>query len=271
MQQREPSRAGDGPGQGAPAPDAVLEAGSIRAEVFATAEAAGRAAAAATAAALRAALGAQGAVRMIFASAPSQGAMIAALRAEPGLDWSRVTAFHMDEFIGLPADAPQRFARWLSDELFDRVPRAAAHLIVPEPDPARAAARYAALLDEAPIDIVCLGIGVNGHLAFNDPPVADFDDPADVKIVDLDEICRRQQFDDGLFATLDAVPRRAVSLTIPRLLRADRLICTVSGPHKRAAVRAALEGPVTTHCPASILRGHAGCTMFLDRAAARDD
>ena len=252
-------------------PEAECEAGTARAEIHATAEAAGRAAAAETAAAIRATLARQQAARIVFASAPSQGAMIAALRTTPGLDWSRVTAFHMDEFIGLPPDAPQRFARWLLAELFDRLPFAAVHLIVPEPDPAIEAVRYGALLAEAPIDLVCLGIGVNGHLAFNDPPLADFDDPVAVRIVDLDQTCRRQQFDDGLFASLDAVPRRAVTLTIPRLMRADRLICTVTGQHKREAVRHTLEGPIERAWPASVLRRHPGCTLFLDRAAAGDD
>jgi len=252
-------------------PEAECEAGTARAEIHATAEAAGRAAAAEVAAAMRATLARQRGARIVFASAPSQGAMIAALRTTPGLDWSRVTAFHMDEFIGLPPDAPQRFARWLSAELFDRLPFAAANLIVPEPDPADEAARYGALLAEAPIDLVCLGIGVNGHLAFNDPPLADFDDPVAVRIVDLDETCRRQQFDDGLFASLDAVPRRAVTLTIPRLMRSGRLICTVSGRHKRDAVRRTLIGPIDPACPASILRRHPACRLFLDRAAAGDD
>src|ERR1700676_4294040 len=127
-------------------------------------------------------------VRMIFPAAPSQGEMIEALIAEPAIDWRRVTAFHMDEYIGLAAGAPQRFAVWLSERLFGRVPFAAVHPILPDPDPHAAAKRYAALLDTAPIDIVCLGIGVNGHIAFNAPPVADFADPEDVKIVELDAV-----------------------------------------------------------------------------------
>jgi glucosamine-6-phosphate deaminase len=237
---------------------------------FATRAAMGRAAARDVAAEIRARLAVAAGVRMIFAAAPSQGEMIAAVIAEPDIDWGRVTAFHMDEYIGLAADAPQRFARWLRERLFDRVPFAAVHPIVPEPEPRAAAERYAALLDAAPIDIVCLGIGVNGHVAFNDPPVADFADPQDVKIVKLDDVCRRQQVDDDCFPNLAAVPEQALTLTIPRLLRAERLFCVVPGAHKRVAVASALHGPITTDCPASVLRRHPGCTLYLDAESDPD-
>jgi glucosamine-6-phosphate deaminase len=213
---------------------------------------------------LRRLLAEQDTVRMVFAAAPSQADTLAALRDAPGIDWGRVTAFHMDEYIGLPQDAPQRFAAWLDDHVFTRLPFAAVHRIVPEPDPAAAAARYARLLGEGPIDVVCLGIGVNGHIAFNDPPVADFTDPLDVKVVELDQACRQQQVDDACFATLDDVPHRAVTLTIPLLLRGRHLFCVVPGRSKRSAVTAALNGPLTTDCPASILRTQSNCTLYLD-------
>jgi glucosamine-6-phosphate deaminase len=229
-----------------------------------------RAAAGDVAAEIRARLAVAAGVRMIFAAAPSQTEMIEALIAEPGIDWRRVAAFHMDEYIGLAADAPQRFALWLRQRLFGRVPFAAVHPIVPEPEPRAAAERYAALLGAAPIDIVCLGIGVNGHVAFNDPPVADFADPHDVKIVELDDVCRQQQVDDDCFANFAAVPERAVTLTVPRLLRADRLFCVVPGRLKRATVEKTLHGPVTTDCPASILRQHADCTLYLDAESDPD-
>jgi glucosamine-6-phosphate deaminase len=231
---------------------------------FATRAAMGRMAAHDIAGEIRARLSTGTGVRVIFAAAPSQTEMIDALIAEPDIDWRRVTAFHMDEYIGLAERAPQRFAMWLRQRLFDRLPFAAVHPILPEPDPNVAAADYAALLDAAPIQIVCLGIGVNGHLAFNDPPVADFTDPDDVKIVELDAVCRRQQVDDGCFPNLAAVPERALTLTIPRLLRADRLFCVVPGPMKRAAVHATLHGPISTACPASVLRRQANCTLYLD-------
>lgn len=209
----------------------------------------------------------QAEARVIFAAAPSQSEMLSHLISFSGIDWSRVTAFHMDEYVGLAANAPQRFAQWLDRHLFTLVPIGKIERLRPEPDPDRECERYAALLNEAPIDLVCLGIGVNGHLAFNDPPVADFNDPFDVKRVELDAICRQQQVDDGAFATIHDVPIEAITLTIPRLMRADRLIATVPGPAKRAAVAAALHGPLTTACPASILRTHPDCILYVDSEA----
>jgi glucosamine-6-phosphate deaminase len=242
----------------------------LRVRSFATRATMGRAAARDIAVEIRARLAVAGNVRMIFAAAPSQDEMLGALIAEPAIDWHRVTAFHMDEYIGLAAGAPQRFAVWLQERLFSRVPFAAVHPILPDPDPSVAAGRYAALLDAAPIDIVCLGIGVNGHIAFNDPPVADFADPEDVKIVELDEVCRRQQVDDGCFPNFAAVPERALTLTIPRLLRAEKLFCVAPGAHKRDAVDKTLHGPIVTGCPASVLRRHPDCILYLDAESDPD-
>ena len=230
----------------------------------------GAAAAQDIAEALRDALSRQQNVRMVFAAAPSQAQTLAALCAAGGIDWTRVTAFHMDEYIGLAPDAPERFAKWLDNNLFDRLPFARVHHINPEPDPSAAAARYAQLLAAAPIDFVCLGIGVNGHIAFNDPPVADFADPLDVKVVTLDDQCRQQQVDDDCFASFDDVPEQAITLTVPRLMRAGRLFCVVPGQLKRDAVRAALYGPVSTECPASILRQHPDCSLYLDAESDPD-
>src|SRR6201994_4733378 len=168
--------------------------------VFPDREALGVAAADDIGEALTRRLDSQPGVRIIFASAPSQEATLRHLAEQPGIDWSRVTAFHMDEYLGLAPDAPQRFGNWLREALLDRVPVGTAHLIDPGEDPQAAAERYSALLAAAPIDIVCLGIGVNGHLAFNDPP-ADFADPLTMKTVDLDSQCRQQQVDDKCFAT----------------------------------------------------------------------
>lgn len=224
-------------------------------------------AASGVAAELRLRLESQPSVRMIFAAAPSQSEVLASLIAQPAIDWSRVTAFHMDEYIGLAADAPQRFGLWLRRAIFDQLPFAAIHLLDPGSDPEAAAAEYARKLAEAPIDIVCLGIGVNGHLAFNDPP-ADLNDPAEVKVVHLDDVCRRQQVDDGCFPTIESVPTRALTLTIPRLLAADRLFCCVPGPAKREAVRHALHGPIGPDCPATALRLHPRCRLYLDPDSA---
>lgn len=246
------------------------KAGLMSVQSFASRALMGEAAARDIAGALRDALTRQQDVRMVFAAAPSQAQMLAALCAAGGIDWARVTAFHMDEYIGLAAGAPERFAKWLDNHLFDRVPFAQVHHIVPEPDALAAAARYAQLLAAAPIDFVCLGIGVNGHIAFNDPPVADFADPEDVKVVTLDDQCRRQQVEDDCFASLDDVPERAITLTVPRLMRARRLFCVVPGQLKRDAVRAALYGPISTECPASILRQHPDCSLYLDAESDPD-
>jgi glucosamine-6-phosphate deaminase len=203
-------------------------------------------------------------IRMVFAAAPSQSEMLAALCAQQEIDWARVTAFHMDEYIGLTAESPQRFGNWLRRAIFDQLPFAAVHLIEPGDDPERSAANYAARLNEAPIDIVCCGIGVNGHIAFNDPP-ADFDDAATVKIVHLDARCRQQQVDDRCFATLADVPAQALTMTVPAILAADTIFCTVPGSAKREAVRRALLGPIDPMCPASALRRHRCCKVFLDQ------
>ncbi|MFI9553109.1 6-phosphogluconolactonase [Nonomuraea endophytica] len=239
----------------------------MRVSVHADRAATGAAAALAAAEALREILAERDEARVAFAAAPSQREMLAGLRAAPGIDWSRVVAFHLDEYVDLPPDAPQRFAAFLREEIWGAVGLKAVHEIVPGADPAAAAERYAALLARAPLDLAFLGIGDNGHLAFNDPPVADFADPLAVKVVELDEPCRRQQVSDGCFATLDEVPRRAVTLTVPTLLAARRLVVTVPGARKKAALQAALHGPLTTACPASALRTHPRCTLFADQEA----
>lgn len=233
----------------------------------------GRAAAAAAATVIARAISERGGARVIFACAPSQNEFLAAL-TDPrgpgvGIDWSRVTAFHMDEYVGLAADAPQSFRRYLHDHLLARVGLGRFHGIAADaPDVAAVCTHYASLLAEAPIDLICLGIGENGHIAFNDPPVAEFDDPALVKVVELEEACRQQQVNDGCFPNLAAVPRHAVTLTIPVFRQARRLCVQVPGRRKADAVAAALLLPVSTSCPASILRRHPAATLFLDAAAA---
>jgi glucosamine-6-phosphate deaminase len=244
-----------------------VDANGLSINVAASREAMGAQAAADVAQELRDRLSRQPEVRIVFAAAPSQSEMLAALRAAPDIAWNRVTAFHMDEYIGLPATAPQRFGRWLKNAIFDHLPFKAVHLLEPGHDPDTAAQAYSALLAEAPLDIICLGIGANGHLAFNDPP-ADLDDPLDVRVVALDAICRQQQVDDACFATFDEVPTHALTLTIPRLLQAAALFCVVPGSSKRAAVARALSGPIDGRCPASALRRHRSCSLYLDPASA---
>jgi len=229
----------------------------------------GTAAANEAAQALRDAIRKQGAARIIVASAPSQDELIAGLAAAPGIDWSRVTVFHMDEYVGLPPGHPASFRDYQQRHLLAKVSPAAFHGIRGEaPVPAEECRRYAALLAEAPIDLVCMGIGENGHIAFNDPGVADFDDPQAVKVVELDQACRRQQVNDGCFPDLDAVPRRAITLTCPALLSGRVLVCVVPGMRKAEAVRNTLHAPIDSACPATILRRHASATLHLDHASA---
>jgi len=213
---------------------------------------------------IRACLRKQAGVRTIFAAAPSQAEMLAALSSEKDIDWTRITAFHMDEYLGLAANSPHCFGSWLRHAIFDRLPFRAVHLLEPGDNAAQAAAAYAAKLNEAPIDIVCCGIGVNGHLAFNDPP-CDFDDPLTVRAVDLDAQCRQQQVDDQCFATLNEVPTQALTMTVPALLACRAIFCTVPGYQKRGAVRRALLGQIDPKCPASALRRHPRCTIYLDQ------
>jgi len=203
-------------------------------------------------------------VRMIFAAAPSQNEFLEKLAAADNIDWERVTVFNMDDYVGLPADSPQRFSAFLNERLFNIVQPGVKHLIDGSGSSEAECERYEGLLQESAIDIVCLGIGENGHLAFNDPPVADFNDPAWVKPVNLDDTCRQQQVNDGCFATFADVPMQALTLTIPALLSASHLFCIVPGASKRNAVKQALYGPIDTECPASILRQHSSCTLFLD-------
>jgi glucosamine-6-phosphate deaminase len=237
----------------------------FRQQTFPTRAEMGRAAAGDIAAHLRTVLARQPGVRMIFACAPSQAEMLAELAAAPGIDWTRITAFHMDEYIGLEPSHPAGFGPWLARHFLDLVPIGKAHLIAPGDNPDATARDYARRLAEAPIDVVCLGIGVNGHIAFNDPPVADFADPLDVKIVTLDETCRQQQVDEDCFASLDLVPRQAITLTVPRLLASGRMFAVVPGAIKRNAVQQTLHGPIETACPASSLRTHADCLLYLDK------
>ena len=206
-------------------------------------------------------------VRMVFAAAPSQAAMLSSLASDPTIDWTRASAFHMDEYIGLADDARQKFGQWLRRHLFDRVPLGSISLIESSGSAEACAAEYARRLGEDEIDIVCLGIGVNGHIAFNDPP-ADFEDSMDVKVVELQRESRQQQVDEGLFAAMEDVPTHAITLTIPRLLRARRLFCCVPGRAKERAVTRALCGSVDAESPASILQLHSNCAIYLDQESA---
>ena len=237
---------------------------ALNVKVFDDRAALGAAAGADVAEAIRDLLRRQERVRAMFAAAPSQSEMLATLARAEDIDWSRVTALHMDEYLGLEPGAPQSFGAFLRDSLFDIVSPGKVHLIDGQRDADEEVPRYASLLEEAPVDVVCLGVGENGHLAFNDPPVADFEDPLMVKTVELDEASRQQQVNDGMFPSIEQVPTHAITLTLPALLSGGRLFCVVPGETKREAVRLSLRGPVTTDCPASVLRRHPDCVLYLD-------
>lgn len=241
----------------------------LRVQVHANRSGMGAAAASRAAQVLRGQIAQQGAARMIVASAPSQDELISNLAAAPDINWSRVTIFHMDEYVGLAADHPASFRRYQQEHLLTKIRPAAFHGIRGEAKNTIAECqRYAALLQEKPIDLVCLGVGENGHIAFNDPPVADFNDPQAVKVVELDSACRQQQVNDGCFPDFASVPQQAITLTCPTLRSGRTLVCVVPGPRKAAAVRAMLCGPIATACPASVLRRHPDATLYLDAAAA---
>jgi glucosamine-6-phosphate deaminase len=234
---------------------------------FATRSEMGAAAAADIADFLRAKIGIAGhGVRVIFAAADSQRDMLESLIADHRLDWARITAFHMDEYIGLAPDAPQRLGNWLKRELIDRVPVGRFHAISPERGVGAEIARYERLLMEAPIDAVCLGIGVNGHLAFNEPGAShtDLDDRRWVKEMALDPVSCQQQVDEGVFRSVESMPKSAITLTVPCLLSGERLFCVVPGKAKAPAVKRALHDPIGPDCPATALRRHARCTLYGD-------
>lgn len=238
--------------------------------VFATREDMGACAGGEAARAIRDVLAEKECANVMFAAAPSQNETLAALCASEGIDWSRVNAFHMDEYIGLDASHPAGFRNFLKRAIFDRFSFASIHLLDGNAeDPAREALRYEALLREYPLDVCLLGIGENGHIAFNDPPVADFEDPHLVKIVELEERCRRQQVHDGCFSSISQVPTHALTVTIPGMMSAKRLFCSVPAATKAEAVGRLMGGPVSTDCPATIMRRHPKARLYLDAESGK--
>ncbi|MGC8638625.1 MAG: 6-phosphogluconolactonase [Isosphaeraceae bacterium] len=246
---------------------------SLQVLVFEDRGAAGKAAALAVSQAIRRRQQAAGQARVVFAAAPSQNEFLAGLVASKEIDWSRVVCFHMDEYLGLSDAHPASFRRYLQEHLFRLVGLDQDRLnLIPaesEARPLQVCLDYEAKLLAEPTDIVCAGIGENGHLAFNDPPVADFLDPVLVKVVRPDHACRGQQVHDGCFDRIEDVPTHAFTLTVPALLRASIVSVVVPGPRQANAVLNALRGPISECCPASVLRQHEGATLYLDRDAAR--
>jgi glucosamine-6-phosphate deaminase len=237
--------------------------------VFASEEALVRHAAGLAGEKLAQALAARGEARAVLATGNSQLKFLDALIAGRAVDWSRVTLFHMDEYLGIGRDHPASFCRYMRERVESRVhPKSFHYLAGDAAEPIAECERFEALLRAAPVDLCCLGIGENGHLAFNDPPVARFDDARWVKIVALDEANRAQQAGYGHFKGLDDVPCYGLTMTIPALLAAERVLCLAGGARKAKPVQAALHGPVSKTCPASALRTRAGAVLLLDEAAA---
>lgn len=228
----------------------------------------GRVAADDIVAAIKSALDKKEEINMIFAAAPSQNDVLLAL-TQSDVEWNRINAYHMDEYIGLERTAPQSFGNFLREHIFDLVPFQSVHLInCGTEEPKKECERYAALLEKNPADIIIMGIGENGHIAFNDPWVADFKDGKKVKTVLLDEVCRQQQVNDGCFASIDLVPKSAITLTCPIFIEAPQLFCIVPARTKANAVKRTVCGEISEECPATILRQHPDAVLYLDADSA---
>ncbi len=243
-------------------------ADKLIAKVYPDRDTMGKAAADYAAELLKRILAEQGEARIVVGSAPSQDEFYGYLSEVP-VDWSKVEVFHMDEYIGLAGDHPQSFRKYQMEHFVGKVGLKAFHPIRGEAEnPQSECDRLHGLLGEKPIDLVCLGIGENGHLAFNDPPVADFDDSVYAKIVELDEICRQQQVNDGCFPDFDSVPAQAITLTLRVFREARHLSGVVPAPTKAEAVKATLTGPIGTACPATLMRKHPSARLHLEPDSA---
>jgi len=248
-----------------------LRVGTLKIEIHPNSKAAGHAAAQEAVQALQLLDALRATIGVIFATGASQLDTLHALSAIEDLPWHKVHGFHMDEYIGIPADHPSSFRRYLSENLPRQTQmKEFAAIDGAAPDPLQVCRNYAEKLRSADPQLCLLGVGENGHLAFNDPAEADFNDPLDMKIVNLDTVCRQQQAAEGWFTTYHDVPEQAITLTIPTLLRVPKLIAIVPGPRKANIIRRALEEPISTDCPATILRTHPNVTLYLDTDSASE-
>lgn len=235
--------------------------------VFDDKNALGQAAADQAASAIRKAILERGHARIVVATAASQKEFLEALTTAPGIDWPSVEAFHLDEYIGLPISHPGSFRKMLLEQLINKTGIGKYHLLDGDSDPDAVVARASAALASAPVDIAFLGIGENGHLAFNDPP-ADFETEKPYLIVKLDEACRRQQVGEAWFSDVSQVPQRAISMSVRQIMKIKELIAVVPGPRKAEAIKACFNGEISPMAPASILRNHPHATVYLDQASA---
>jgi glucosamine-6-phosphate deaminase len=239
----------------------------MRLRVFEERNSLGKVAAEQGAEAIQKAIREKGKARIIGASAASQFEFLEALTATPGIDWARVELFHLDEYIGLPMTHPASFCRFLQDRLISKTGITQYHLLDGEKDPAEMIRRTNEAISASPIDMAFVGIGENGHLAFNDPP-ADFVTEEPFIVVNLDEACRRQQVGEGWFPNLEAVPTRAISMSVRQVLKSKEILAVVPGPKKAPAIKACFDGPISPNAPSSILRTHPNTTIYLDRESA---
>ncbi len=242
----------------------------MRVEIGSSTQEMAAAAAAYAADGIREAIAARGQANIIVATGASQFDFLKALIATPDIDWTKITGFHLDEYIGLPLAHKASFRGYLRERFLGALPAkmAAFHEVNGEhPDPQAECRRLQELIDKTPIDVAFVGIGENGHLAFNDPP-ADFDTEDAFLVVNLDEACRRQQLGEGWFPTLADVPEQAISMSIKQIMKSRRIVCTVPDARKAVAVKKTVEGPITNMCPASIMQQHTDCTIFLDPGSA---
>lgn len=241
----------------------------LQVNVYATRDDMGMAAAKDAATAIRNLLNTRSFVNIIFAAAPSQNEMLFHLAANNDIEWRRLNAFHMDEYVGLNENAPQRFGHFLDQAIFAKLPFHGVHYINGNAsNPEAECLRYATLLEANPVDLVCMGIGENTHIAFNDPHVADFNDPFMVKLVELDEVSRMQQVHDGCFDAIEDVPRMAITLTVPALMKATSIFCVVPGINKAQAVYHTINSPVSALHPSTALRHHERASLYLDENSA---
>jgi glucosamine-6-phosphate deaminase len=251
------------------APIQQFTADHLHVDVYPTRDEMGKSAAKDAASQIQELLNTNAFVNIIFAAAPSQNEMLFHLASHQDIDWSRVNAFHMDEYVGLNENAPQRFGHFLDQAIFGKLPFHELHYINGNAfNPEEECSRYAALLEANPVDLVCMGIGENTHIAFNDPHVADFNDPSMVKLVALDEVSRMQQVHDGCFASIEEVPRTAITLTVPALMRAASIFCVVPGINKAMAVGHTINADVSALYPSTALRLHENVRLYLDEKSA---
>jgi len=250
-------------------PTTEFKSENLQVNVYAQTSEMGRAAAEFVSRKLADAIKQKGEARMMLVSGTSQFSFLPVLRDNPDIKWKKITVFHLNEYLGMSDQHPASFRKYLRERILDEVKPKKVHFLEGDARDVKAELeKYETLLKEAPIDIACIGIGENGHIAFIDPPVADFDDPKLVKIVELDDACRMQQMGEGWFRSFDQVPTHALSLTIPAIMQCETVSCVVPDERKAEAIYKTLNAPIDTSCPATILRKHKNAVLWLDKRSA---